>query len=225
MRRSQLGLIAAVLLLPGLAWPLASAKQELAQALGDTADLKRGAQLFRQCAACHGPDAGGTKDGNAPRIAGQHVAVLVKQLVDYRHNRRWDPHMEHYAGKDLLADPQSLKDVAAYIHRLEPAAPPARGGGELASHGANVYGRLCESCHGESGLGNRQKIVPRIAGQHYDYLMRQIYDGADGRRPNFSPIHIRLFGRLDRRDIVGLSDYLSRLEPDKHGTAAVTLAQ
>ncbi|MBS0421214.1 MAG: c-type cytochrome [Proteobacteria bacterium] len=225
MRRNQLGLILAALLLPALAWAFTSAKQELAQALRNVPDMKRGAQLYRQCAACHGPDGAGTKDGNNPRIAGQHVAVLVKQLVDYRHNRRWDIHMEHYAGKDLLADAQSLKDVSAYIHRLEPAAPPGRGGGELASHGANVYGRLCESCHGESALGNRQKMVPRIAGQHYDYLMRQIYDGADGRRPNFSPVHIRLFGRLDRRDIVGLSDYLSRLEPGQHGTGTVALAQ
>lgn len=225
MRRSQLGLISAALLLPALAWGYASAKQELEQALRHTPNMKHGAELFRQCAACHGPDGGGTKDGNAPRIAGQHVPVLVKQLVDYRHNRRWDPHMEHYAGKDLLTDPQSLKDVAAYIHQLEPVAPPGRGGGELASHGANVYGRLCESCHGQSGLGNRKKMVPRIAGQHYDYLMRQIYDGADGRRPNFSPVHIRLLGRLDRRDIVGLSDYLSRLEPGRQESRAVALAQ
>ncbi len=225
MRRSQLGLIAAALLLPALTWAYASAKQELDQALRSTPDMKRGAELFRRCAACHGSDGGGTKDGNAPRIAGQQASVLVKQLVDYRHNRRWDPRMEHYAGKNLLADPQSLQDVAAYIHQLEPAAPPGRGDGELAPHGANVYERLCESCHGEIALGNRKKMIPRIAGQHYDYLMRQIYDGVDGRRPNFSPVHIRLFARLDRRDIVGLCDYLSRLEPGKSDSRSVAVSR
>lgn len=225
MRLNRLGLISATVLLPALAWSLPSAKQELQQALRSTPDMTRGAQLFRQCAACHGPDGGGTKDGNAPRIAGQHVSVLVKQLVDYRHNRRWDIRMEHYAGKNLLADAQSLKDVAAYVHLLEPAAPPGRGDGELAPHGSNVYERLCESCHGVSGLGNSAKRVPRIAGQHYDYLMRQIYDAADGRRPNFTPVHIRLLGRLDRRDIVGLSDYLSRLNPGKSDAAAVARVQ
>jgi cytochrome c553 len=216
--------MAAALLLPALALAFASAKQELEQALRSTPNTQRGAELFRACAVCHGPDGGGTKDGNTPRIAGQHVSVLVRQLVDYRHNGRWDIRMEHFAGKDLLADAQALKDVAAYIHLLEPASPAGRGDGELAPHGANVYERLCESCHGPSGLGNRKTMVPRIAGQHYDYLMRQIYDGADGRRPNFSPAHIRLLGRLDRRDIVGLADYLSRLSPGKSDAASVALA-
>src|SRR4051812_40362530 len=97
MRHSQLGLISAAVLLPALAWSLPSAKQEMEQALRSAPDNQRGAELFHQCAVCHGPDGGGTKDGNTPRIAGQHVSVLVKQLVDYRHNRRWDIRMEHYA--------------------------------------------------------------------------------------------------------------------------------
>jgi cytochrome c553 len=54
-------------------------------------------------------------------------------------------------------------------------------------------------------------MIPRIAGQHYEYLTRQIYDAVDGRRPNFSTAHVRLLARLERDDIVGLADYLSRL--------------
>jgi len=33
----------------------------------------------------------------------------------------------------------------------------------------------------------------------------------DGRRPNFSPAHIRLLARLDHDDIEAVADYLSRL--------------
>jgi hypothetical protein len=33
----------------------------------------------------------------------------------------------------------------------------------------------------------------------------------DGRRPNFSPAHIRLLAQLDYDDIRALADYLSRL--------------
>jgi cytochrome c553 len=54
-------------------------------------------------------------------------------------------------------------------------------------------------------------MIPRIAGQHYEYLMRQIDDAVEGRRPNFSASHVRLLARLERDDIVGLADYLSRL--------------
>lgn len=133
--------------------------------------------------------------------------------------------MEHFAGKNLLADAQSLADVAAHIHQLQPVAPPGIGDGELVPHGANVYGRLCGSCHGGAGQGDRVKAVSRIAGQHFNYLSRQMYDAAHGLRPNFSPAHIRLLGRLDRRDIVSLADYLSRLNPSNPDPAAVALAR
>jgi cytochrome c553 len=214
-----------LLLLPALSWGYATAKQELEQAKRSVPQVAHGAELFRKCAACHGSDGGGTRDGAVPRIAGQHVSVLVKQLVDYRHNRRWDIRMEHFAGKNLLADAQSLADVAAYIHQLKPIAAPGIGDGELASHGANVYGRLCESCHGGAGQGDRVKAVPRIAGQHFDYLLRQIHEAADGKRPNFSPVHIRMLGRLDRRDTVSLADFLSRLDQSHPDPAAVALAR
>jgi cytochrome c553 len=222
-RAGQVSLV--LLLLPELAWGYMTAKQELEQAMRSVPHLTQGADLFRKCAVCHGSDGGGTRDGTVPRIAGQHVSVLVKQLVDYRHNRRWDIRMEHFAGKDLLADAQSLADVAAHIHQLQPVAAPGIGDGELAPHGQNVYGRLCDSCHGGAGQGDSVKAVPRIAGQHFDYLLRQMYDAAHGLRPNFSTTHIRLLGRLDRRDIVGLADYLSRLNPKNPDPAAVALAR
>jgi cytochrome c553 len=212
MKRAQLAVGMLGLLLPVLALAFATARQELEQALRSKPNLDHGAELFRNCAVCHGPQGGGTQDGGVPRIAGQHISVLAKQLVDYRHNRRWDIRMEHFADKHHLADSQAIADVTTYIHRLTPEAPPGVGDGELAPHGANVYGRLCESCHGHRAEGNATRMVPRIAGQHYDYLMRQIYDAADGRRPNFSPTHVRLLARLDRRDILGVSDYLSRLD-------------
>jgi cytochrome c553 len=67
-------------------------------------------------------------------------------------------------------------------------------------------------------------MIPRVAGQHYEYLMRQIYDAADGRRPNFSPVHVRLLARLERGDIVGLSDYLSRLPAPQRGRESLVAA-
>jgi cytochrome c553 len=78
-------------------------------------------------------------------------------------------------------------------------------------HGARVYFRLCESCHGPSGQGDPNAMIPRIGGQHYEYLRRQIYDAVDGRRPGFPASHIRLLARLDHDDIAGVADYLSRM--------------
>lgn len=206
-----------VLLVVCAAWPLEgaaleSARQELTEAVHARPNLERGAALFRNCAVCHGPSGGGTVDGGVPRIAGQHVSVLAKQLVDYRHDRRWDLRMEHFADNHHLVDAQAIADVTNYIHNLSVQTPPGVGSGELADHGAELYSRRCESCHGKGAEGSAKAMVPRLAGQHYEYLMRQIYDAVDGRRPNFPPAHVRLLARLERADIVGVSDFLSRLK-------------
>jgi cytochrome c553 len=211
-QRLQLRAVFCALLLPALAFGFATARQELSAALHSKPDFGHGAELFRKCAICHGPKGGGTLDGGVPRIAGQHISVLAKQLVDYRHDRRWDIRMEHFADRHHLADAQAIADVTAYVHQLEVEVPPGVGDGELVAHGESVYRRQCQSCHGESAEGNSKTMVPRLAGQHYEYLMRQIYDAADGRRPNFSPVHTRLLARLERADITGLADFLARME-------------
>ena len=199
------------LLVPVLALAHSNSRMELLAAIRAKPNPDRGAELFRNCAICHGPSGGGTLDGGVPRIAGQHFSVIVKQLVDYRHNRRWDIRMEHFSDRHLLADAQAIADVAGYINHLSIEVPPGVGGGELVDHGAEVYGQRCQSCHGKSADGDGKTMIPRIAGQHYEYLTRQIYDAVDGRRPNFSTAHVRLLARLGRDDIVGLADYLSRL--------------
>jgi cytochrome c553 len=212
MKRTQLPACCCLLLLvPVLAFAFATSSQELLQAMRSKADPDRGAELFRNCAVCHGPAGGGTQDGGVPRIAGQHISVLEKQLVDYRHDRRWDLRMEHFADRHHLIDAQAIADVATYVHHLSVETPPGIGDGELVDHGADVYAQKCLSCHGREAQGEGKAMVPRLAGQHYEYLMRQIYDAVDGRRPNFSAVHVRLLARLDRDDIVGLADYLSRL--------------
>jgi cytochrome c553 len=112
-----------------------------------------------------------------------------------------------------LPDAQAIADVAGYVSQLDDPSPAGTGSGELVARGARVYFRLCESCHGSSGQGDPKHTVPRIAGQHYEYLRRQIYDAVDGRRPGFPFSHVRLFARLEHDDIAGVSDYLSRIAP------------
>lgn len=198
-------------LVPLAALAQSNSRQELHAALKAKPNLDHGAELFRNCAVCHGSQGGGTTDGGVARIAGQHFSVIVKQLVDYRHSQRWDMRMEHFSDRHLLADAQAIADVAGYINHLAIEVPPGVGDGELVDHGAQVYAEQCRSCHGRSADGDEKAMIPRIAGQHYEYLTRQIYDAVDGRRPNLSKAHVRRLARLERDDIVGLADYLSRL--------------
>lgn len=99
-RRLLPGLLAAVAL--GLAMSpqsraAAAAQQEFEDAMARTPDVVRGETLYRICAGCHRDTGMGNRDGTVPVIAGQHRGVLIRQLADYRHARRWDPRMQHYA--------------------------------------------------------------------------------------------------------------------------------
>src|SRR5689334_839005 len=110
--------------------------EEFNAVLAKTVNLDHGAELFQTCAACHGANGGGSANGDVPRIAGQHFEVIVRQLVDYRHDSRWDIRMEHYAGRKLLDDTQSIADVAGYISQLSGDEVRNIGNGELTRHGA-----------------------------------------------------------------------------------------
>src|ERR1044071_1956495 len=96
---------------------------ELIEAARLTPNLPTGADLFETCAACHGRDGLGTSDGTVPAIAGQHGSVLLKQLVDFRHNQRWDERMQHFSDQHHLAGAQELTHVTAYIAGLRRFAP------------------------------------------------------------------------------------------------------
>jgi cytochrome c553 len=199
----------AAALLPLLAHGVSTSRQEFLEALHSTPNLDRGAQLFDTCAACHGASGAGTRDGAVPRIAGQHAAVIAKQLVDFRYDRRWELRMEHFTDQHHLADAQAIADVAAYINQLRIHSTPGVGPGDHIGTGAALYARQCQSCHGRSGEGIGKSRIPRLAGQHYEYLVRQIHDAVEGRRPNFSDSHVRLLARLQDDDIAALAQYLS----------------
>ncbi len=73
---------------------------------------------------------------------------------------------------------------------------------------------LCQSCHGANGK-SVEPSVPNLAGQHVDYILKQIYDFQMGNRNDsrMSPIAHTLVNAQDTRDIAA---YFSSL-PTMHG--------
>jgi len=195
---------------------------DLAAASRARPDLEHGAQLFTQCVSCHGGNGAGRESGETPRIAGQHYSVLLKQLVDFRHGKRWDFRMEEQAKDHHLKTPQDIADVAAFVAQLDGGGQPGIGDGIHSTDGARIFGARCASCHGPSGAGKAQDAVPGLAGQHYGYLMRQMYDAVDGRRPAMPRVHPRNIAPLDFEQVRAVADYLSRIE---WGAAAPVPAQ
>src|SRR5688572_6016356 len=159
--------------LPAVASATSASRQEYVDATRVTPNLEKGAELFSTCAACHGENGEGTSDGSVPAIGGQHLPVLVKQLVDFRHNRRWDNRMEHFADRHHLKNAQDIANVAGFVNQLPPRQQTHIGDGKFIGNGASVYFQHCESCHGATGQGDAGKQAPRLAGQHYEYLLRR----------------------------------------------------
>jgi cytochrome c553 len=202
---------AALLNLPAPAWTASVAEQQLAAALGAKPDLQHGVSLFdKMCVACHNSDARGQPNGDIPAIAGQYRSVVLRQLVDFHYGKRLDQRMEAIARSHYLSGAQDLADVAAYVSALPRITDPGRGDGQLVAHGLEVYQRECASCHGPSGQGDARKGVPWLAGQHYEYLLREMYYSFDHRRPNLTDHHVFL-DRFTRPDYQGVADYLSGL--------------
>ena len=118
---------------------------EFRAALALEPNLENGKALFAACAQCHQADGSGSPDGTIPVIAGQHVSVLVKQLVDFRHDRRWHAKMRAAVTPHALGGAQDLLDVAAYTESME-RPPPREGGmgdGKALKEGQVIYYRDC----------------------------------------------------------------------------------
>jgi len=80
-------------------------------------DAAKGAELFKQCIACHGEKGDGNPSQKAPRIAGQHDWYIEKQLQDIKAGvTRKNPVMIPFVSK---LSPTDMKDLAAYISKLK----------------------------------------------------------------------------------------------------------
>ena len=189
----------------------ANAQQQLKAALAATPNSEHGAQLFKICASCHGTRGAGDPSGWPPEIAGQHPRVIAKELSDYRAGARWYDPMERIAGVHILHTTQDIADAAAYVGSMPPFPQTTTGKGEWLERGAELYKRDCQSCHGAQGQGSNAQFVPRVGGQQYQYLLRQVHDVVDGRRPNMVPHHRWVLRDYVMEDLVGIADYMSRL--------------
>jgi cytochrome c553 len=192
----------------------AVSQQELQAAMRAKPDVASGEQLFLACAACHRSDGGGSRDGNVPAIAGQHYAVIVKQLVDFRHGKRWDIRMERYSGDHVLKDARDIAAVAGFISLLPQQRNPYSGELHDIDNKNQLYARSCAICHGAAADGSSTQRIPRLAGQNDQYLVRQMHYAVEGRRPNLAQEHRALMARFEFADLEVVARTLSRLPPE-----------
>lgn len=187
------------------------AQWELGLVLTRTPNLQNGAELYQTCAACHGAKGEGASDGTVPAIAGQSYTVVAKQIVDFRAGVRSDPRMEHSVDRPHLSFSQPVADVALYIARLPPVAPKAPPKEASIERGAAAYAKTCARCHGSRGEGKEDTLAPRLAGQHYRYILKQLDAAPNGERRTMAQSHSGLQGVLTRSELESIAAYLTTL--------------
>ena len=148
-----------------------------AEAQQVTGKAQDGAKKVQMCVGCHGIigyQASFPEIHKVPMIAGQSATYITSALTAYKGGDRKHPTMRAIA--DTLTE-QDIADLAAYYSQLglkDGGAPPAT----LAkATPANVEGLItrnadnsCTKCHGANFNTPNDGTVPKLAGQHADYL-------------------------------------------------------
>jgi cytochrome c553 len=159
------------------------------------------------CAACHGAD-GNSPNGAWPNLAGQTARYIYLELRDFQEGRRKDPVMS------TLAQPltrEEMFDLAAYFSSQRPRPTTYKSDPARAKLGqAKAAETLCTMCHLGEFAG--QNEIPRVAGQQFDYIVKQLQDFKAYRRTNDAGNMAAVSKTLSDEDIVNLAHYITGLD-------------
>jgi len=131
------------------------------------------------CSSCHGPR-GNSEQPKFPRLAGQSATYLAAQLHAFKAQTRGDPDAISYMwGMAGNLDEQVITALAAY-YAAQPAGRGAAADPALVARGKGIFENgvaasgvpACAACHGADAHGTAD--FPRLAGQHSQYLLKQI---------------------------------------------------
>ncbi|HEY8245277.1 MAG TPA: c-type cytochrome [Casimicrobiaceae bacterium] len=175
-------------------------------ALDAAAQSPKAPAKAEQCAACHGPE-GNSTVGDFPILAGQTFRYLYLQLRDFQEGRRKDPVMSPMA-EGLTRD--EVTELSQYFAAQKPKPNGFKADAARVARGAKKTDEvLCPMCHlgGFSG----QNEIPRVAGQHYDYIVKQLRAFKDRTRTNDAGNMTAVARTLTDEDIIDLANYIANL--------------
>ncbi len=165
-----------------------------------SADLEAGKAKAAFCLGCHGEN-GNSKNPQYPSLAGQRANYIEYQLVAFQSGKRTSPVMQ---GMIAQLDREDMKNIAAYFASL--SAESAGADPVVAKQGESKTA-MCKGCHGNSAEGRGG--FPRLAGQHPEYLKKQLLNFKDRSRTG-GPMN-GIASSLSEQDIDEISAYLGSL--------------
>jgi cytochrome c553 len=158
------------------------------------------------CVACHGPG-GKSVQSQFPVLAGQTSRYLYLQLRDYQEGRRTHELMTPIVASLSRDD---MRELADYFSKQKPAPQPFTPDPAKARLGKlKADETLCTMCHLGGFAG--QNEIPRVAGQHYDYVVKQLSDFKARKRTNDAGSMTSVSNTLNEKDIENLGHYLAGL--------------
>ena len=175
--------------------------------LASAQDVDAGRKKAEPCTACHGANGSSTMP-QFPILAGQTARYIYLQLKDFKEGRRSEPQMEPFI-KDLSR--QDMFDLAAFFAAQNPRSvdfkvDPAR----IERGRKKAEETLCTMCH--LGGFKGQNEIPRVAGQHPAYVIKQMTDFRTGRRTNDAGNMASVSKTLSEQDIEDLAHFLVTLD-------------
>jgi cytochrome c553 len=169
-----------------------------------SAGVEEGRAKAEVCGACHGVD-GNSATSDYPILAGQASRYIYLQLKDYKEGRR-----KHALMTPMVANlnKQDMRDLGDYFaaQKLKPVAFQADGA-KVARGKKVADDALCPMCHLGGFAG--QNEVPRVAGQHQAYVLRQLMAFKQKERTNDAGNMQSVMRNITVEDIEALSHYIA----------------
>lgn len=163
------------------------------------------------CAQCHGVD-GNSVEPTFPKLAGQSAIYTAKQISEFIMGTRSHEQAAPLVAKLSLPEVEAL---ATYYSQQKmtpgkPGEPTLTEIGKLLYTIGNPKTGLpsCDGCHSPDASGGGR--FPRLAGQHREYLIKQLNDIRAGRR-NSSALMRAVAERMGELEIRAMATYLSGL--------------
>jgi cytochrome c553 len=121
-------------------------------------------------------------------------------------------------GISALLDENTIEGLAEYYATQKPT-PGKPGSVSVMEKGERIFNEgiparkvlPCSNCHGDGGEGDA--VFPRIAGQHADYIVKQMNEFRTKLRPHGVAMAERVVKHMEAEDLRAVAIYLQAKNP------------